>query len=619
MTAQVKFTTDGYPGGYANGLSMLDSDTMGRFKVSVENERETVLETENGITLKCSHEQVKSLPVRCHVTTIENNSPEPVTMEMLTSFCVRGIKADKVYRMTSFWSAEGRLKVDRLTDLNLEVSWAHHGTRVEKFGTVGSMPVRRWFPFVALEDSTSGKFVAVMLYAPSSWQMEIFVRRQQEVTLAGGIADADFGQWTKTLAPGECFTAPRALVAEGSSLLEVCDALLKAQTPDISPIDDHMGISFNEYCTTWGDPTIDNMKRICDKLEGKGIQYLVMDSGWYLEKGQNWWDYIGRWEVNKSRFPNGLKELSDYVRSKGMIPGIWFEPESVSWGCELYNKPEYLLCRNGVPVTVGGKRFFNMEKDIVRDYLREKVIRLLKDNGFGYIKIDYNDTIGLGCDGCESLGEGLRRSIAASQDFFRELKAEIPELVIENCSSGGHRLEPSMMELASMASFSDAHETLSVPIIAANLQRLVRAEQNQIWAVMRKEDSDERIYYSLCATFMGRIGLSGDIYDLSERQWQLIDAGLEFYRKASDIIRDGSVDVLETNVESYNEPAGYQLTSRKLGDRRLIIVHRFKGVESEMPTAMRQVLDEMQKSGSVIAEYGDLSRELSAKAWIIGR
>lgn len=611
MTAQVKFSGDGYPGGYATGLSMLGSDTMGRFKPVSAGEDRTVLQTDDGITLTCSYSKVNSLPVRRCVTTIENGSDRPVTLEMLTSFCLPGIKADKVYRMTSFWSAEGRLRIDRVNDLNLEVSWARHGTRVLKFGTVGSMPVRGWFPFVALEDSTSGHFVAVELYTPSSWQMELVVRRTDEITLAGGLADADYGHWMKTLNPGERFTAPRALIAEGSSLEEVCSALLSAQTPDISSVDNRMGISFNEYCTTWGDPTIDNMKKICDRLEGMDIQYLVMDSGWYLEKGQYWWDYIGRWEVNKERFPKGLKELTDYVRSKGMIPGIWFEPESVSWGCELYEKPEYLLCRNGVPITVGGKRFLDLEKPFVREFLREKVIGLLKENGFGYIKIDYNETIGVGCEGCESLGEGLRRKLLATQDFFRELKREIPDLVIENCSSGGHRLEPSMMELSSMASFSDAHEPPSVPIIAANLMRLVRAEQNQIWAVLRKTDSDERIYYSLCSTFMGRIGLSGDIYELSDRQWQLVDEGLAFYRQAADIIRYGAVLTVLNDVESYNAPEGGQYTVKEYEKRRLVVAHRFKG-DFEIP-------GDVFTGFEVSAEYGDITKEFSAKAWILKR
>ena len=55
-----------------------------------------------------------------------------------------------------------------------------------------------------------------------------------------------------------------------------------------------MGITFNEYCTTWGNPTIDSLKKLADRIAGKGIQYLVMDSGWYSDCG-NWWEYRGDW------------------------------------------------------------------------------------------------------------------------------------------------------------------------------------------------------------------------------------------------------------------------------------------------------------------------------------
>ena len=97
----------------------------------------------------------------------------------------------------------------------------------------------------------------------------------------------------------------------------------------------------------------------------------------------------------------------------------------------------------------------------VQKYLSEVVIGTLKKYGFGYMKMDYNDTIGVGCDGAESLGEGLRRNMEASRKFIEKVKEEIPGIVLENCASGGSKMEPLMMELCSMASFSDAHECLT--------------------------------------------------------------------------------------------------------------------------------------------------------------
>lgn len=612
-TGEIKIIKDEYAGFYSCGLTMAGNSSMRRFSLAEETDEKTCLKADNGLTLEISHTQNALSDATDIVTTFTNGSDEPVTLEMMTSFLVPHIKADKVHRLLSFWSAEGRLKTDDLKSLNMEHAWNHMAFRVEKFGTVGSMPVRKYFPFVALEDSATGHFTALQLYSPASWQIELIVREDDTVTLSGGIADRDFGAWTKTIAPGETFTAPRAVIAEGDSLEDVCDKLVKAQCPNISPVDNCMGITFNEYCTTWGNPTIDNLKKIADKIAGKGIQYLVMDSGWYSKCG-NWWEYRGDWSINKERFPNGLKELSDYIRSKGMIPGIWYEMEVAGYKTEAFEKGEHFVMKDGVPLTIGGAKFWDMEDPWVVDYLTKSVIDNLRDNGFGYIKVDYNDTLGLGCDGPDGLGENLRKKVCATQSFFKKMKTELPDLVIENCSSGGHRLEPSFMELASQASFSDAHEIPSLPLIAANLHRVIKPEQSQIWSVMRKEDSDSRIFTSMCATFLGRMGLSGDIYEMSDHQWELIDSAIAFYHNAAPIIKDGKTVTLFADTESYNHPTGGQLVVRVLGGQALVVYHRF-----EKSVSLKEFLDKYSYDidfADIQASYGDASEDFSAEAFI---
>jgi alpha-galactosidase len=174
------------------------------------------------------------------------------------------------------------------------------------------------------------------------------------------------------------------------------------------------------------------------------------------------------------------------------------------------------------------------------------------------MKMDYNDTIGIGCDGCESLGEGLRQNMEASMDFIRRVKAEIPGIVLENCASGGHKLEPLMMSECSMASFSDAHECEEIPIIAANLHRAILPRQSQIWAVIRKTDSLKRIAYSIANTFLGRMCLSGDVWQLSGEQWQVIDAGIAFYKKIAPVIKKGYTSRFGPEIKSYRHPEGWQ-------------------------------------------------------------
>ena len=219
--AEVKFTGDEYAGFYSCGLTMLGSSTMNRFSETEEDER-VFYRTANGLQLEAATVKSERSDTYEIQTVIRNTSKEDVTLEMMTSFLFADVKADRIHRIQSFWSAEGRVRSDDLCDLNMEHSWNNMAYRVEKFGNVGSMPVRKYFPFVALEDSKTHSFFAVQLYSPASWQIEAVVRAGDAVTLSGGIADRDFGHWTKVLKPGDFFAAPKAVAAVGGSLEDVC-------------------------------------------------------------------------------------------------------------------------------------------------------------------------------------------------------------------------------------------------------------------------------------------------------------------------------------------------------------------------------------------------------------
>ena len=248
---------------------------------------------------------------------------------------------------------------------------------------------------------------------------------------------------------------------------------------------------------------------------------------------------MGDWNLSAELFPLGLKAAVQEIRNNGMVPGIWFELENCGPLAEAFSWTNHLLQRDGIPITSGQRRFWDFQDPFVINYLAKKVIEFIKEYDLGYLKIDYNETIGIGCDGAESLGEGLRLQLGAVQAFLQRIRKELPHLVIENCSSGGHRLEPSMMGLTSMASFSDPHEELEIPIIAANMHRTILPRQSQIWAVLRKEDSERRLRYSVVNTFLGRMCLSGDIYDLQEEQWLLVEEGIRFYKRIAPLIKEG--------------------------------------------------------------------------------
>ena len=571
---QLKVRGDSFGGHFINGLSMANSESLDKSKLVFSDNEKSEYVSSDGYKITAYHIENSGV-YECY-TVFENNSDYTVTLEMISSFCINSVSADTLHRATSFWSAEGKILSQKLTELNMEPSWSGHGIRIEKFGQVGSMPVRKWFPFVALENSETGEFIGIQLYCPSSWQIELF-RREEPLTVSGGLADFDFGHWCKNIQPGESFSTPKAKVAKADSLNKVCDMLVKAQNPDISCVDEDLPVIFNEYCTSWGNPTIEELEKTAQKLQGSKIRYLVMDSGWYKEKNKDWWDTIGDWNVSRELFPNGLKPVCDMIKSYGLIPGIWFEMENVAPLSNIYNQTKHLLSRDGIPLSVGGHRFLDMRDSWCTEYLDEKVVKLLSDCGYGYLKVDYNENVGVGCDGAESLGEGLRQYSLAGQNYLKSIKEKLPDLVIENCASGGHRLEPSTMEICSMASFSDAHECSSIPIIAANVHRMIKPSQSQIWAVLRKDDDIHRIYYSLTAGFLGRLCLSGEVFDIPDDNWSSVLKATEFYSEIAQIIKNGYTSVIECTAADYSDPEGYQIVLREFNGKALLVVHTFKG------------------------------------------
>lgn len=526
-------------------------------------------------------------------TRLINTGNRPLEVEMLSSFSITGVSpfaADdapgrlSLHRFRSAWSNEARHTVEDFESMHLERTWG--GAPVmERFGQTGSLPVRKFHPFVAVEDKTAGVMWGAQLAWLGSWQMEVY-RRNDDVSLSGGLGDFDHAHWMKRLAPGDTLTAPPALLATATGgiddlcqrLLAVHDALSHCEPAH----ERDLPIIFNEWCSTWGKPSHDYLMRTADRLATTRTRYVVIDDGWAEKPPGKAIQYNGDWNVNQAAFPGGLAPTCRALRERGFIPGLWFEFEPCTRGTEAFERTDHLLHRHGRVLEVGTRRFWDFRDPWTYEYLSEKVIRQLKHSGFGYLKVDYNESIGAGCDGAESLGEGLRQHLLRVREFFEKIRREIPDLVIENCSSGGHREEPGMIALSSMSSFSDAHETVEIPIIAASLQRLVPARKLQVWAVLRADDTPERLYYSLAATLLGRMCISGDVVGLDEPRMQIVRAAQEFYVQCVDVLRDGRSYPQFHTGSSRRYPTGWQSVVRVLSDasRALVVLHTFEGQRS---------------------------------------
>ena len=597
---QVKLSGDVYPAGYAGGNSMRGSESTLELKFDSQEkicDKDasticTILKDARGYTARhYLTYRTGDKAFSCY-TTYENNSDSDITLEMLSSFSLGGItpfsEGDAydslvAHRLRSVWAMEGRHQEDTIEDLQLEPSWAGHAVREERFGSIGSMPVDHFFPFLVIEDKKNKIYWGAQLGANSSWQMEMY-RRDDALSISGGIADREFGGWLKVLKSGEMIETPHAILSVCKCKEAEIDTISQRMTSTLDYYADNgpkseqeLPVVFNEYCTTWGNPSHENILDILGAIKGHGFGYFVIDCGWYKEEGIPWDRMMGDYNISKALFPNGLDKTVAAIKDAGLKPGLWFEIENVGDAARAYNDENHLLKRDGKVLSTASRRFWDMRQPYVIDYLSKKVIGTLRDYGFEYMKMDYNDSMGLGCDGDASLEEGLRQNMNCALSFVRKVKEEIPGIILENCASGGHRLEPLMMSECAMASFSDAHECEEVPVIAANLHRAILPRQSQIWAVIRKDDSEKRIAYTIINTFLGRMGFSGDVWELSESQWKLIDDGISFYKKISSIIKNGFTRIYGTKLTSYRHLKGYQGVVRYGEKDAYALFHVFHG------------------------------------------
>ena len=135
LIAEIKLEGDGYAGGFSCGLSMCRSKTIENFKKVNETETKICYENAEGVLLTVYKQKESEV---MHVwTEIENHSADEITMEMLASFALKNVVADKIHRIQSFWSAEGRLRTETIEELNLECSWNGCATRIREIWKCG--------------------------------------------------------------------------------------------------------------------------------------------------------------------------------------------------------------------------------------------------------------------------------------------------------------------------------------------------------------------------------------------------------------------------------------------------------------------------------------------------
>jgi alpha-galactosidase len=192
----------------------------------------------------------------------------------------------------------------------------------------------------------------------------------------------------------------------------------------------------------------ENQKQFIDRyLEEKfPLDYWWMDAGWYVNNGA--WVNTGTWEVDKKRFPNGLRAVTDHGRKKGVKSIVWFEPERVTADSWLYNeRPHWLLTP---PPNPGNQaydvnwRLLNLANAEAREWLTKHVNALIESEGIDLYRQDFNiDPLMFWRNGEAEDRQGITENhyVEGYLAYWDALLAAHPNLRIDNCASGGRRID----------------------------------------------------------------------------------------------------------------------------------------------------------------------------------
>lgn len=200
----------------------------------------------------------------------------------------------------------------------------------------------------------------------------------------------------------------------------------------------------NEYGCLTEEYAVGLIKRY--KMFGLQPDVIWLDAGWYEGAGGPegiWWDSVGSWYVDKERFPRGLKPLSDashYIGAKFMV---WFEPERVYDGSRLAKEhPEWLLKLRP------GNNLLDLGNKEALDWVCKHIGDFMEENGVDYYRQDFNMAIdGYWAKFDEEGRVGMKeiRHIEGLYAFWDYLLDRFPNLMIDNCASGGRRLDLETM------------------------------------------------------------------------------------------------------------------------------------------------------------------------------
>lgn len=494
---------------------------------------------ENGLALTLKSGKIRvvqhyeffdDIPVVRAYCEVENISEEALGLEYVSSVCLYGFDMDYVYLANNAWERELQWRRHTPEELGYDRITGFSTKRIAVSNT-GTWPTKEYLPMGMIENSDG--MIFWQIESGTSWNFEISDIGGVNYLKLSGASEQENGWW-KSLAPGESFTSAKSAVCFADSFDEAVAAMTeyRRKIAYSNKSDEALPVIFNDYMgCLWADPTTERMIPVIDAAARLGAEIYCMDAGWYADG--TWWETVGEWKVCEKRFSNGMGEVFDYIRSKDMRPGIWLEPEVMGISCPIADRfdDSCFFMRHGKRVIDHGRYHFDFRAKTVRDFLDGVVDGLIADYGICYFKFDYNIDGGVGTEiDADSFGDGLLKHRAAFLDWVDGIYRRHPEVTIENCASGGMRMDYETLSHFSLQSLSDAEDYKPTAVIAAMSQTAVIPEQSAVWCLPKKAHSPGEVAFNIVNTMLRRMYISGETHLLSNNSFELLREGVELYK-----------------------------------------------------------------------------------------
>lgn len=428
----------------------------------------------------------------------------------------------------------------------------------------------------------------------------------------GSIDDVDL-----TLEPGERLTLPRALLGfyEGSihaGRNALRRFLWRTWAPAWNGTKPMPPVVFNQHGAFGVHFTDSFLRAHVDVAAEIGIEYFEVDAGWYPGCPEVFSTGVGNWNrEDPGRFPQGVRAFADYVRSKGMQYGTWFDIERAWRDTDITREhPDWLLwVETESPETraVRDAALVDFSRRDVQDWAIELINRRLREWDVRWMRYDNNIGPRAYWNRYDQPGQRGRLQFGHIRGVYRILDSIIannPELILEGCSSGGRRIDLGTLARAHSFWMSDHNQNTHV----------VRTQHSGALTVLPGIYLNSRIVYRghdypdhfFHSHFGGALMISDDLASWSRRERQVAKKHIEVYKSIRHLLNEDFYPLFRAprHVESWD---GWQFNNPNTGEGFVL------GFRMESPDeTMRPILRGLEPS----AEYV-LNDPYHNEEWIV--